>query len=364
VESLCLVLWVEMVGETSSQSTQPEGNKGGTMIPAYPKIYALGHPALANLLEGPVVVQEKVDGSQFSFGLLDGVLACRSRGREIFLEAPDSMFKAGVDYVKTIQDQLVPGWIYRCEYLRVPNHNTLAYTRIPTHHLVLFDILIGLETYATRANLAFEAEKLGIDAVPYVYQGEIDLEKFQGFMARESYLGGQTVEGVVIKNYERFCQKTGHVLIGKYVSEEFKEVHNASWKERHPGKKDIMAVLIGKYKTVARWEKAVYRLRDQGTLCHEPRDIGSIIKEVWPDIVAECEQEIKDDLWKFFSKDIQRGCTAGLPEWYKQRLMHQQFEGKKLTRECEHDWEAVYGGATLCKKCFVANDDPTYGDAS
>jgi hypothetical protein len=321
-----------MVGETSSQSTQPEGNKGGTMIPAYPKIYALGHPALTDLLNGPVVVQEKVDGSQFSFGLLDGVLACRSRGREIFLDAPDSMFKAGVEYIKTIEDRLVPGWIYRCEYLRVPNHNTLAYTRIPTHHLVLFDILIGLETYATRANLAFEAEKLGIDAVPYVYEGEIDLEKFQGFMARESYLGGQTVEGVVIKNYGQWCQKTGHVLIGKYVSEDFKEIHQASWKENNPTRKDFMAMMIGKYKTTARWEKAVFRLRDSGNLENDPRDIGRLIKEVWPDVVAECKEEIMDDMWKFFSKDLQRGVTGGLPEWYKQRLVHQQFEAKKIDR--------------------------------
>ncbi len=276
------------------------------MIPAYPKIYTLGHPALADLLLCDVVVQEKVDGSQFSFGLLDGNLACRSRGREIFMEAPDSMFKAGVEYVQTIQDRLVANWIYRCEYLRVPNHNTLAYSRIPRNHLVLFDVMTGFEQYGDRVCVESAAEILEIDAIPYIHRGPMNLEAFQGFMARESFLGGQTIEGVVIKAYDRFCQKTGHVLIGKYVSEDFKEIHQASWKENNPTRKDFMAMMIGKYKTPARWEKAVFRLRDEGKLLNEPKDIGPLIKSIWPDVEAECKEEMLEDMWKFFSKDLHR----------------------------------------------------------
>ena len=218
--------------------------------------------------------------------------------------------------------------------MRVPNHNTLAYTRIPSNHLVLFDVLTGIEVYAEQGGLGgieCEAERLGIDHIPVLHRGPIDLEKFQGFMATESYLGGQTVEGVVIKNYSRYCQKTGHVLIGKYVSEDFKEIHQASWKENNPTRKDFMAMMIGKYKTVARWEKAVFRLRDEGKLLNEPKDIGLLIKEVWPDVVAECKEEIMADMWKFFSKDLQRGVTAGLPEYYKQRLARQQFDQNKET---------------------------------
>jgi hypothetical protein len=297
-------------------------------LPAYPKIYALGHLALRqegnNLLDGAVTIQEKVDGSQFSFGVLNGELMIRSKGRGIYLEAPDKMFALGVEYVKTIQDKLVPNWIYRCEYLRIPKHNTLAYSRIPTNHLVLFDILTGVEQYAT--NLQYEADKIGIDAIPEFHCGEFKEADFQRFMERESYLGGQTVEGVVVKNYGRFCQKTGHVLLGKYVSEKFKEIHCGEWKKNNPTRKDIMEQLIDKYKTEARWEKAVYRLRDAGLLEHEPRDIGKLVASVWPDIKAECEDEIKQDLWNYFSKQLERAVVGGLAEWYKTRLAHEQFE--------------------------------------
>jgi len=35
----------------------------------YCQIYNLGHRAIADLLRGPVIIEEKIDGSQFSFGL-------------------------------------------------------------------------------------------------------------------------------------------------------------------------------------------------------------------------------------------------------------------------------------------------------
>jgi hypothetical protein len=50
---------------------------------SYPSIYNLGHRALTDLFSGGLVlVQEKVDGSQFSFGLIDGVVRFRSKGRK------------------------------------------------------------------------------------------------------------------------------------------------------------------------------------------------------------------------------------------------------------------------------------------
>lgn len=39
------------------------------MIESYPKIYNMGHAAIAELLLGEVTVEEKVDGSQISFGI-------------------------------------------------------------------------------------------------------------------------------------------------------------------------------------------------------------------------------------------------------------------------------------------------------
>ena len=43
-------------------------------LAAYPKIWNVGHPTITDMLTGdrPLVIQEKVDGSQFSFSRVLG----------------------------------------------------------------------------------------------------------------------------------------------------------------------------------------------------------------------------------------------------------------------------------------------------
>lgn len=122
------------------------------MINSYPSIFNLGHAAIADLMKSPVIVEEKIDGSQFSFcKTIEGELKCRSKGVEIFTEAPDGMFKQAVEYVKTVEDKLELGTVYRGEYLSNPRHNALTYSRIPSNHIVIFDINPSLEQYYSPA---------------------------------------------------------------------------------------------------------------------------------------------------------------------------------------------------------------------
>ena len=62
-----------------------------------------------------------------------------------------------------------------------------------------------------------------------------------------------------------------------------------------------------------------------GELEESPRDIGNLIREVQADIEKECKEEIKELLWKFFWRKANRGVTAGLAEWYKERLAKEAF---------------------------------------
>lgn len=86
-------------------------------IHSYPKVYSLGHPAIAELLDGPAVVEEKVDGSQFTFGIIDGELTLRSKGQDIHPDAPEKMFSLAVQSVQERLGHLTPGYIYRTEFL-------------------------------------------------------------------------------------------------------------------------------------------------------------------------------------------------------------------------------------------------------
>lgn len=291
---------------------------------SYPSIYALGHKALATLFDCAVIVEEKIDGSQFSFGCFDDGVRCRSKGAQINIIAPEKMFMAAVETVGSLP--LHHGWTYRAEYLARPKHNTLAYERIPVKHLMIFDINTGHETYLSPEEKETESRRLGLECVPLLYRGAVtNGTMFREMLDQTSCLGGQKIEGVVVKNYDRFGPDK-KALMGKFVSEAFKEIHSRTWRENKPTNKDIIDRLIERYKTPARWNKAIQRLRDAGVLEQSPRDIGAIMRDVWPDIEKECKDEIVDTLYTWAAPRLRRGVTRGLPEWYKEQLLAQQFE--------------------------------------
>ena len=553
---------------------------------SYPSIFALGHRALAELLLDPVIVEEKIDGSQFSFGMFERVavcdeppelvLQCRSKGAQLNIIAPEKMFIRAVDVVKELP--LTPGWTYRAEYLLKPKHNALAYDRIPEKHLMVFDINTGHEEYMPYDQKAAECARLGLETVPLVYEGMLDtFADFRSMLDRVSALGGQKIEGVVVKNYcvtpdqrtltadlhwtpvgdlsvgddliaftessvgrkgQRYftpskvthaarsqaevfevvlsdgttlratgnhpflirssgkveyvwrevrqlkgneqirrilptwntdnsyeagyvagifdgeghmihrqssldrgvveigfsqlpgvvadttlqyltqmgctwsqskpgnsstnkyyltggkwfaikflgsvrprrllekvridalgCTRTiapkfltivcvrsigiaeivelettsgtyltegfgSHnsrfgpdkkVLMGKFVSEAFKEVHGAEWKVANPSKTDIVDKLIDTLRTPARWNKAVQHLRERGEITDSPRDIGFLIKEVQADVEKECMDLIAQKLAEWALPQIRRGVVRGLPEHYKEDLLKRQF---------------------------------------
>lgn len=296
---------------------------------SYPKVWNMGHPMIADLFSGPVAVQEKIDGSQFTFGVIAGELHCRSRGATINPVEPPDLFAPAVHTATALHNSgvLTEGWQYRGEAVCRPKHNTLTYGRTPAGGVILFDVDAGLEDRLPPEGLEDEAQRIGLEFVPTFYYGEVEsLAALAALLERESVLGGAKIEGVVVKNYARWGED-GKMLMGKYVSEAFKETHRHDWRQRNPTRTDIVQAIIKTYRTERRWEKAVERSRDAGTLEHSPRDIGALLKSIPQDIAEECEAEIKEALWRHFWPQIKRGTTDGFPQWYKDRLAEAQFAG-------------------------------------
>lgn len=293
----------------------------------YPSIFNLGHKYLVDLTNDPVLVEEKIDGSQFSWGLFEDGIKMRSKGIEFTQENAQKMFEPAVTAVYSLLDRLHRGWTYRAEYLSKPKHNVLAYDRIPTNHLIIFDINDGHESYLSYQAKLEEAQRLGLEVVPQLMFGMLtQVEQVHQMLERISILGGSNIEGVVIKNYARFGIDK-KALMGKYVSEKFKEIHKAEWKQGNPDSGDICAILIKKYLSEARWNKAIQHLTERGELTSSPKDIGTIMKEVQMDIAKECTEEIQQILFAWVWPRIRSKLVAGLPEWYKNKLLATQFEG-------------------------------------
>lgn len=300
------------------------------MISSYGSIYTLGHYAVADILTGDVEITEKVDGSQISFGIIDGELKARSKGQELYFGAGNSMFNLALEQIKALESALVAGWIYRGEYLMKPKHNTLAYERVPTNNIIIYDIErgAGTENYLRFRERYEETQRIGLEMCPVFWNGSgVDLERIKNFLNQDSVLGGVKVEGVVVKNYSMFTEDK-KIAKAKFVSSEFQEKHQKEWKVGNPGRQDIIDQLISELKTEARWAKSVQHLKEDGKLEGSPRDIGMLIKEAQRDILEEEADYIKEALFKHFSGQIVRGATAGLPQWYKEKIAEGYFRNE------------------------------------
>lgn len=292
-------------------------------INSYGSIYALGHIAVADILEGnDVEITEKVDGSQISFGMIDGELMIRSKNQRLHIGADNGMFNLAVDKIGFFADILTPGYVYRGEYFSKPKHNTLAYERVPKNNIMIYDIerTMGSSDFLRRKERGKEAIRIGFEPVRVFFTGTgCNLEWIKEYLEETSILGGVKVEGVVVKNYGQFTEDK-KVAKAKFVSAEFKERNDKEWKKGNPTQKDIIAQLIETYSVPARYQKAVQHLRDDGKLEGSPRDIGNLIKETQEDLKKEEADAIKEVLYNHFVGQILRGVIAGLPQWYKEQI--------------------------------------------
>jgi hypothetical protein len=252
----------------------------------------------------------------------------RSKNAVVYADNP-GMFAAAVATVQDLAANhfLYPDTIYRCEYLRTRKHNTLEYGRVPAGNLIGFDIEIDGD-YALMSSYRVKQavfQNMGLETAPLLHEGRVSsLEQFTELLQTDSILGNVKIEGVVVKNQQRFGDD-GKFLAGKFVSEAFKEKHQNDWKTRNPNRKDVVAAIIEAYATEARWQKAAQHLAEDDNLDHSPKDIGTLIKMVGEDVLEEEREEIAALLFRHFWPDIRRGLTRGLPEWYKNELAAAAF---------------------------------------
>lgn len=211
----------------------------------------------------------------------------------------------------------------------------MIYDRIPHNHICLFDIedcsMNKFQNFLCQSDLEYQAFNLGFDFVPCYFTGETLFNEnyFIELLDNISILGGTKIEGIVIKNYNKFSRDK-KIMMGKFVSQYFKEINNEEFKKKNPSPVDIKQKIINMYRTTARWNKSIQHLRESGLITNKSKDIGPLIKEIHEDIRKECEDEIKNEFYFYFLDDILRGTTSGFPEWYKDKLQKEEETKKNI----------------------------------
>lgn len=287
------------------------------MLTEYPKIPHLGTRDAAGIFCDPVTIQEKIDGSQFSFGRHHDQLFMRSHHNDMDpyqVSEGNTMWGLAADFVRNAYalGNLNNGWTYRAEYLRKPKHNKIAYSRFPRGGVAIFDIQGADGEYLPPIEVVRWCEVSKWEFAPY-YEIGVTINPIAGwekdYLNRESFLGGSLVEGIVIKNYKRR-------IFAKVVSPAFRETAHLT-----APRSTLMGLIEATFKTPMRWEKAIQHLKERGNLEGGPQDIGPLIAEIRQDIFAECEHEIKAMLFNHHKREIDKVLISGFAEWYKERLM-------------------------------------------
>ena len=190
-------------------------------------------------------IQEKIDGSQFSFS----AHADEAGERRMTFTCGNSertrdavMFKKAIDVLMLSRDVFALDWVYHAEMLTSKRQNIVDYDRMPPRFVVIYDIT-PVEGYLGIEDIASEAQRIGLEHVPALYHntiaqalgpgGEVNphekcLELVQAIDRGEikSMFGGKP-EGVVLK-CPGFVDPRGKLVNvkTKYVTPQFEEVRH------------------------------------------------------------------------------------------------------------------------------------------
>lgn len=197
----------------------------GSGQPRDDKLLAPGE--VAELLTGPVVVEEKVDGANLGFSTTeDGELRAQNRGSCLKPEAAHAQFRPLWSWLGVHADDLVdalwPDLMLFGEWCHAVH--SVRYDRLP-------DWFLGFDVYDRSEARFWDTSRrdallasLGLHAVPRLAAGPFDVAELRGLLG-PSRLGHGPMEGLVVRR-----QQDGWTTArAKLVSAEFTQAIDAHW---------------------------------------------------------------------------------------------------------------------------------------
>lgn len=290
------------------------------MIPTkYPKIKQLGHEDTIKLFlnsEDEIVLEEKIDGSNFRVFIKNGELFFGSRNLDLS-ENNYNQWERSVKFIKeTLQDKdlsFIEGHILFGE---ATNPHTLHYDLEKIPPFLGFDILTPEGTFIKNKNEIFET--LGLPVVPTVKKIKVsEISKVDDSWVPQSQYGDIKAEGIVFKNYER-------QTFAKYVRSEFKEQNKKVFGGSKKHAEDGTDYLSIKYCTSARIEKHIFKLIDEGHKL-EMAMMKDLPKLVTSDMWDECYKDISQERVTVDLHQLRKVISLRCKEVLKQMIQNKLF---------------------------------------
>lgn len=254
-------------------------------VPKYPKIRRLGHEKTKGILDDPsdfVVIQEKVDGSNFRFWLEDGEIRFGSRRVDYVDEKNYEEWARAIEYIKSKvkPGDLLEDFVYVGEFIR-PHTVNYDFDNVPP--FVGFDVINRWTGDVVHYLISYaEFDNLGLPFVNTYFTGlagHITDELIEELKKRESAYGAEMQEGVVLKNYTK-------KIFAKSVNPEFLEDFKKKFGDKVKPKMTPEMKVIERFITPARVNKVIVRIyEDRGRVSAE--DIPQILRDTVNDVLEE-----------------------------------------------------------------------------
>ncbi len=274
----------------------PLYNQDDWLLTKYQHVERLGHDDVSGLLDGAVVVQEKLDGANFTVAKHpDKGLILASRNNVISVGGhPSTGFNGAIEYVLdhpgiTGLFDVHPDWVLRGEWL---TRHTINYDATRMKKFYVFDVQDGEGKYIPISQYAAVMELREIPFLPVIAQyNNPTLDLLQQLTQGPGLYGAAQKEGVVVKRYD-FVNKWGRTTWGKLVSADFREANKI-----HMGatKRDPVELQFAARVTDEDVLKVIHKIRDTaGTTTI--KDMPQVLGRVWNDAFT-------DRLWDFVRKE-------------------------------------------------------------
>lgn len=282
----------------------------------YHKIIRYGHKSTQDVLNKGdyIIIQEKIDGANASFAVINGELKCWSRNRELNESNTLEGFYEWVQQNVQVQ-KLLEGVVYFGEWTAQHKVSYEGYMK----QFFLYDIYnLHLEEYVSFSMVRDEAKRLGLQLIPVFFEGEFEsFEQLMSYVGRTD-LGGKlkgkpTGEGIVVKNVN-YRDEFGKQVFVKLVIDGFREIQR---QKQTKDSKKVFSEAESKVRecvTLPRVEKQVFKLIDNGLLDREYgiEDMGFLLKHTSPMVAEDILKEEMQD-FNVTIKDIQTYMVKVLP---------------------------------------------------
>lgn len=293
----------------------------------YHSIVRYGHKSTQDVLNkgDKIIIQEKIDGANASFSVVDGELKCWSRNKELSASNTLSGFyvwaKENLDV-----NQLLEGVVYFGEWTAQHKVVYEGYEK----QFFLYDVYnLHLEEYVSFSMVRDESKRLGLQLVPVFYDGEFEsFEQLKSYVGRTELngklCGKDSGEGIVVKNVT-YRDRFGKQLFVKLVVDAFAEIQQQK-QPKDPKKVFSPEELkVRECVTISRVEKQLFKMIEDGVLEQDYgiEEMAKILKHVSP-MVAE--DIIKEEMQEFdiTIKDVQRFMAKPLPLVIKEIIRNKE----------------------------------------